>query len=175
MRGNSNRGAVISSCELYRYRLWRGEAYGRQAIFVGCNPSTADAEVDDATVRKMFGFSARWGCSGFEMLNACGLRARNPKALLTADDPVGPGNRDAFEAAFREARQLAEPLVVVGWGSALPRQLRGHAMTTLGWLEALGAEVHCLGLTKAEKQPRHPLMLAYSTPLEPFRMETGHG
>ncbi|MEQ9074075.1 MAG: DUF1643 domain-containing protein [Sandaracinaceae bacterium] len=160
-------GAVISPCKRYRYRLWRGAEPGRQAIFVGCNPSTAGASHDDATVRKFRGFTARWGCTGFEMLNACAYRARHPRDLLTVDDPVGPDNREAFDAAFFEARRWAEPLVVVGWGSALPKPLRHHAETALGWLEALGGELHCLGVTKGG-QPRHPLMLSYSTALERF-------
>lgn len=161
-------GAVISACGQYRYRLWRGARPGRQAVFVMCNPSTADACEDDATVRKCRGFAERWGCTGFEVVNVCAYRSTNPRDLLDINDPVGPENREALDAALCESRRWGEPMVVVAWGSALPKSLRHHAETMLGWLEAFGAEPHCLGVTKADGQPRHPLMLAYSTPLERF-------
>lgn len=158
-------GAVISACGKYRYRLWRGTTPGRQVVWVMCNPSTADALSDDATIRKCRGFTARWGCTGFEVVNVCAYRSTNPRELLNVDDPVGPDNREAVDAALYESRRWGEPLVVAAWGSALPRELRHHAETTLGWLEALGAEPHCLGVTKTDGQPRHPLMLSYSTEL----------
>ena len=54
--------AVISDCGAYRYRLDRdvdpllgGPVYA----FFGVNPSTADADIDVATVRKRRGFVCR--------------------------------------------------------------------------------------------------------------------
>lgn len=55
--------AIISACGRYRYRLERpGTGPGATAIIM-VNPSTADAELDDATIRKLRGFGARngWG------------------------------------------------------------------------------------------------------------------
>ena len=59
----ANSSAVISPCGRYRYRLERdGPGEGRTVIIM-VNPSTADAETDDATIRKLKGFGARngWG------------------------------------------------------------------------------------------------------------------
>lgn len=162
-------GAVLSPCERYRYRLWRGDEPGRQAIFIMCNPSTADAAADDPTIRKCVGFAERWGCTGIEVVNVCAFRSRHPRDLLTIDDPVGPDNFEHIDSAFGECRRWGEPLVVVAWGSALPKPLREHALATLGWLDLLGAVPQCLGTTKGDGQPRHPLMLAYATPLERYR------
>ena len=45
--------AVISDCGLYRYKLSRHWEQGLQRlVFIGLNPSTADAIEDDPTVRK---------------------------------------------------------------------------------------------------------------------------
>ena len=59
-----NNTAVISPCGQYRYRLERaianpdpaGVFRGKVVAFFGINPSTADANIDDATVRKWTGF-----------------------------------------------------------------------------------------------------------------------
>ena len=61
--------ATISQCGLYRYTLDRAWANGRTITFVGVNPSTADAAIDDATVRRWRGFSERWGYVGFTVVN----------------------------------------------------------------------------------------------------------
>lgn len=163
--------AVLSPCGRYRYRLEREwDVALPKAGWVLCNPSTADATADDPTIRKCVGFARRWGCGGIVVLNVCALRSTNPGALLEADDPVGPDNIDAFDRfSFDWHHWKANGYdgvdrIVLGWGNALPRRLGECAETALGWISA---PTMCLGRTKAGA-PRHPLMLAYSTPLEPF-------
>ena len=52
------RSAVISDCGKYRYHLFRKVGQGaRLATFVMLNPSSADHEVDDPTIRKVMGFA----------------------------------------------------------------------------------------------------------------------
>ena len=50
----------------YRYWLEREVAPGLPGIldFICLNPSTADAETDDPTVRRMVGFARQWGTAG---------------------------------------------------------------------------------------------------------------
>lgn len=52
------RRALLSQCHRYRYTLdreWEGTGY--RAWFVMLNPSTADAELDDPTIRRCMGFA----------------------------------------------------------------------------------------------------------------------
>ena len=44
--------AIFSDCGRYRYLLKRCWTEGPISVFIGLNPSTADADSDDATVRK---------------------------------------------------------------------------------------------------------------------------
>ena len=82
--------AVISNCGMYRYRLDRMVSdSGPVYAFFGVNPSTADASVDDATVRKWRGFVQRWGGSRFIVGNVFAYRATDVNELATAVDPFG--------------------------------------------------------------------------------------
>jgi hypothetical protein len=157
------RDAVISACGQYRYTLERRWGTGAIAVFVLCNPSTADALEDDQTVRKCRGFARRWGCGGFVILNPCALRSRHPSRLLGAVDPVGIQNE---AHAHRVLASTTGPLVV-GWGDALPLELEAHADRLLAIGRSHGRAPLCLGRCDSGR-PRHPLTLAYATPLEPF-------
>ena len=168
------RSALLSPCSRFRYyleRRWRHD--GPVAVFVLCNPSTADAEQDDATVRKCVGFAKRWDCAAMVIVNPFAFRSRDPKALLaeTGDITGGIENARWMLAAVEAALSTGGPYVV-GWGEAMPRRLRAVAVD---WVRGVLIDntgdyvlrAQCLGRT-ASGQPRHPLMLAYDTPLQPF-------
>lgn len=157
--------AVISRCGQYRYRLTRSVGMGDRVVaFVGVNPSTADASADDATVRKWCGFARRWGFDRIEVVNLFAYRSTDVRALATAEDPVGPHN-DAHTRTVIAGAQLIVPC----WGriTKLPDRLCSRIGTVREMLYAADADLKCLGRTK-DGDPRHPLMLAYATPLEPW-------
>lgn len=153
---------MFSNDSRHRYRLWRTLANHpgeRAVVFVGLNPSTADENTDDPTVRRMLGFAERWGASRLEVLNAYALRSTDPRALREADDPVGIDN-DAWIRLI--TRQTQRPIyVIAAWGanceSARDAQLRS----------LLPPGAHALGFTKAG-YPRHPLYLPNVAEPEPL-------
>ena len=50
---NKPSGATISTCEKYRYQLWRKWDEGKKClVFIMLNPSTADAENNDPTITR---------------------------------------------------------------------------------------------------------------------------
>lgn len=154
--------AVISPCGLYRYRLdrWVGNT-GKIYAFFGINPSTADASVDDATVRKWTGFVRRWGGSRFIVGNVFAYRATDVKALASVDDPYGDEIGDYTTDIISEADVL-----VPCWGnsSKAPPELQGAFDILMDALLSSGKPVMHFGLTKSG-DPKHPLMLGYDTPL----------
>lgn len=155
--------AVISSCGLYRYRLgriWNDE----QPIMVWTllNPSTADAEQDDPTLRKCMGFARHHHHGGVILVNLFAYRATNPKELLKVPDPVGPENDEHIRWA------CAAPIlatVIAGWGAEKIAQRRAAHVRTLMW--STRCPIKCLGKTKAGA-PRHPLYRPYTTPFVRF-------
>lgn len=162
------RWATLSPDQRHRYELYRGwydpllNLAPRSCTLILCNPSTADAITDDATVRKSMGFAHRWGYDAVTIYNALALRSRDPKALLTDPDPFGPDNLAYLNLAFVGARG-AQTEIVLGWGGCLPEQFRASTIATLRGIQAIhDVPVYCLGLTK-DGQPNHPLMLPYET------------
>ena len=156
--------AVISDCGKYRYWLERGEAGAPYVAWVLANPSTADVSVDDPTVRKARGFTERWGYKRFVFVNVFAFRSTDPKGLRGAKDPVGPLNENHIREVVEHSA-----MIVLAWGNAIIKPLRHHATRTKVLVQSLAFKPPmCLGYT-ADRQPRHPLMLAYSTPLEVYQ------
>jgi len=166
----TERSAIISPCGLYRTRLDRMIAdKGLVAAILGVNPSTADAEVDDATIRKDMGFGRRLGWRQIIKGNKFAYRATDVRELRKVTDPIGPGNNEALEAIMREA-----DVVVAAWGplAKLPSHLRARWRDVVAIAERTGKPLYCFGTAK-DGQPRHTLMLAYDTPLEIWEMPHG--
>jgi hypothetical protein len=158
--------AVISPCGLYRYRLERRIDIGPSVLVIMLNPSTADAEKNDPTIGKLIGFGTRLGWGRIMVGNLFGLRSTNPKALQTASDPIGPDNDYHLRQMLRESHQ-----VVLAWGAKhkLPATLReAWAPAIIDMVQAFDRTPMRFGELTQCGQPRHPLMLAYATPLLPW-------
>jgi hypothetical protein len=149
--------AMIDPTGRYRYSLARSWAIDGEpdtVVWVMLNPSTADAELDDPTIRKCIGFSRLWGYTALEVVNLFAWRATDPRELRKVSDPVGPGNLAAIAHAVSGAG-----LVVAAWGT--DGWWLGQHGIVLDELRRLG-DVYHLGLTK-EGFPKHPLYLPYET------------
>lgn len=159
--------AVLSICGRHRLALWRDvQPQGRVALFVGVNPSTADHETNDHTVTKWIGFSKVLGLRGFWVGNLCSFRSTDVTAL--ANNPEASRLQVANMLHLERMAGRAD-FIVPCWGAnaKLPCELAHLRSLALSVLQASGKPLLCFGLTK-DGGPRHPLMLAYSTPLVPF-------
>lgn len=187
-------GATISLCGNYRYRLWRewrlfpenaqwnmwtdddgspvldgaGEQIGEplSCVFVMLNPSTADGEQDDPTIRRCITFAKRERFDRLEVVNLFGWRATSPRDLLAVGperDPVGYENQRHVGRSLDHAG-----LIICAWGAHGGHL--GQDETMMGWIESRnynGAPVMALGVT-AQGFPKHPLYIPSDTPLIPF-------
>lgn len=144
------RGAYISSCGIYRYSLWRQWAQGPKVMFVGLNPSTADATLDDPTIRRCVGFAKAWGYAGLLMTNLFAWRATKPSDMLAAYRPVGPDNDRILQTSHSEAA-----LTVAAWGAHGSHGGRDASV------KAMLPNLHYLRMTKGG-HPGHPLYLPSS-------------
>lgn len=83
------KAAYLSADGLYRFALHRWWGDGIRLGFVMLNPSTADAEIDDPTIRRCMGFARTLGFDGIRVVNLYAYRATKPADLWKADEPTG--------------------------------------------------------------------------------------
>ena len=138
------RSADFSPCGRYRYALHRAWTSGGKVparrdrvLIVALNPSTADAQQDDPTIRRCIAFAQAWGFRALCVANLFAWRATRPDDLKAAIDPVGPDN-DAW--LRRESRRAA--LVVAAWG------VHGVHLGRDAQVRALLPALHCLRRTR---------------------------
>lgn len=147
-----NKGANFSTDRLYRYQLWRiWDETKRPALFIGLNPSTADENIDDPTIRRCIDFARQWGNGGLIMTNLFAYRSTDPKELRCIADPVGQDNDDWLVASHKKAG-----ITVLAWGNGGTYLNRGAIVTSM----LPGATR--LKITK-QGQPQHPLYLPKTT------------
>ncbi len=154
--------AILSECGRYRYRLEREVGpFGPVAAVVMVNPSTADAHMDDPTIRRLLGFAKRFGWSRVIVGNVFAYRAADIRTLVGLADPVGPDNATQLRAILEDAE-----IAIVAWGTLakLPAPLRDQWRQICTVADELGIELHHLGLAR-DGHPRHPLMLSYKAQL----------
>jgi hypothetical protein len=151
------RDAVLSDCGTYRYELSRRWDVTRGRVgFIMLNPSTADGQQDDPTIRRCIGFAKAWGYGWLVVRNLYALRATDPKELWKHPAPVGPDN-DGYLLD-----SVNDPVTVCAWGA---NGRRGDAV--INALSDAGVALHYLELTRAGK-PKHPLYLRADLTPAPF-------
>lgn len=168
--------AVFSADEKYRYVLCRnwlnvtadeekeivkGSTWAPHAscmTFVMLNPSTASAFKDDPTIRKCIGFAKRHMCQRIIVANLFALRATDPRELTKAGAPRGEHNAEMLGAALGVFGRR-----VAAWGRFPSVGVRKRALDPM-WQVKMYKTLECFGRTK-DGEPRHPLMLAYETPI----------
>lgn len=156
--------ATLSDDGLYRYALTRRWAPGGvPAQFVMLNPSTADADVDDPTIRRCVQFARALECAGIVVVNLYAYRATKPADLWLAEDPVGPDTDRILSTVARRSYGSGAPLVAAWGANAKPDRVA----QVLELVEAAGAQPTSLGVTKAGA-PRHPLYVKGDTALTPW-------
>lgn len=129
-------------------------------MWIGLNPSTADEQQLDPTLRRIRGFSAAWGYTSFVMTNLFAFRATRPDDMKATKDAIGPEN-DAALLSWAERCDL----VIAAWG--VHGSHLGREATVRGLLSK--NRVRCLGLTKS-KAPRHPLYVVGTSALVDYRL-----
>jgi hypothetical protein len=125
------------------------------------NPSTADATLDDPTIRRCRNFAESWDCAGIAVANLYALRATNPKILWTHTDPIGPDNDMYLQSLSGEYED-----VVFAWGSNA-RPERVAAVDSI--FRRRSRKIWCLGVTKSG-MPKHPIYVRADTPLVEWKM-----
>lgn len=165
--------AILSDDGVHRYLLRRhvpgiddDGAPSTCVLFIMLNPSTADATIDDPTIRKCRGFAQRWGFTAFEVVNLFSYRATRPRDLWRAPvSIIGPDcDRHIIEAADRAEK------IVVAWGADKNARCAERARRVCSLIPPAPSVrlVYSIGEPSKDGHPQHPLMLAYDRALQPW-------
>lgn len=150
--------AALSSCGTFRWELERiWGFYGRICVFVMLNPSTADAILDDPTIRRCIAFAKYWGYDGIRVVNLVAFRATRPTDMLVwfltrSQEELTEHMRLAVTAT----RQSDVAKVVCAFGR-VPPVMQAHAERVCRHIK-LWRNLHAIKLNK-DGSPAHPLYL----------------
>ena len=158
--------ATWSEDRKYRYSLIRRSGFvgDSMVLFIMLNPSTADEDNNDPTIRRCVGFANRWGCDWLYICNLSPLRSTDPKGMIAA----GPEPDEIWDQNIETIRMAAlnADEVIVAWGVHGRHESR-DTKVLLALNEYFGLSINCLGKTK-DGFPRHPLYVPWNTEVIPY-------
>lgn len=150
--------AVFSNDKRYRYqlkRIWNVDL--PQVLFIGLNPSTGDNQKNDPTIKRLMGFTKRWGYGGFTLCNLYAYCTPSPKKLFTKSYPIGSKNDQWIQKSLSGMDRI-----VLIYGNHGKKHNRDKAVLSL--LDA----PYCIAISKL-RMPKHPLYLKYTSAPIRFR------
>ena len=144
-------GAEFSQCRKYRYALWRIWDESKPLVmFIGLNPSTANEDTNDPTIRRVIRFAKDWGYGGVYMMNLFAIISSKPEILITCSDPIGDNDKWLFNI-YLKCKDA-----VFAWGNFKEAE---HRAKEVGDRFKYAT---CLGINK-NGSPKHPLYVAAKT------------
>ena len=153
----------------YRYIL--GTRGQKPLICIGINPSTAQPDDLDNTLKSVQRIARGNGYDSFLMFNVYAQRATDPDAMEKVCNPLL--HRENMEA-FRYVLSLSDsPAIWAAWGAVIEKRgyLKDCLRDMLDIGRKYGAQWYCAGAITKKGHPHHPLYLRKDEKLRPFDVE----
>ncbi len=153
----------------YRYIL--GTRGQKPLICIGINPSTAQPDDLDNTLKSVQRIALGNGYDSFLMFNVYAQRATDPDAMEKVCNPLL--HRENMEA-FRYVLSLSDsPAIWAAWGAVIEKRgyLKDCVRNMLDIGRKYGAQWYCAGAITKKGHPHHPLYLRKDEKLRPFDVE----
>ena len=153
----------------YRYIL--GTRGKNPLICIGINPSTAEPDNLDNTLKSVQRIALGNGFDSFIMFNVYAQRATDPDAMERQCNLAL--HRENLKA-FRYVLSISEkPTVWAAWGAIIEK--RGYLSDCVRDMVAVGQEYGanwcCAGAISKKGHPHHPLYLRKDEKIKPFYIE----
>ena len=153
----------------YRYIL--GTVGKRPLITIGINPSTAEPDNLDNTLKSVERIALGNGFDSFIMFNVYAQRATNPDHM---DAELNPALHRENMLAFRWVLEHAgdSPAVWAAWGTIVEKRpyLKECLCDMVAEGDRFAASWFHAGKPSVKGHPHHPLYLKKDSPLQPFDM-----
>jgi len=160
-----NKSALISECGKYRYTLTREwDVTKGKIVFIMLNPSTADAEFDDPTIRRCINFAKDWGYGSLTVGNLYAYRTSSPEVLFARNNTV---EENKINDEWLKTICYTNAVILAYGAKKLSINRARQVMETLSDITMIG--LYHLGLSK-DGYPRHPLYLPGDT--KPIKWES---
>ena len=153
----------------YRYIL--GTRGQKPLICIGINPSTAQPDDLDNTLKSVQRIALGNGYDSFLMFNVYAQRATDPDAMEKVCNPLL--HRENMEA-FRYVLSLSDsPAIWAAWGAVIEKRgyLKDCLRDMLDIGRKYGVQWYCAGAITKKGHPHHPLYLRKDEKLRPFDVE----
>tara|TARA_B100000508_G_scaffold75230_1_gene58558 strand:- start:2723 stop:3253 length:531 start_codon:yes stop_codon:yes gene_type:complete len=142
---------------------------GKNPLFVvGLNPSTADDQKPDQTIKKVMGFAQRNGFDGFVMLNLYPKRTPYPDRLHKRfNKSIFQENLARIKALLQSHQQVT---ILAAWGEIINvRKYMKQCLTDLiDVSQDLDANWVVIGDLTKSGHPRHPSRAPYNKKFQRF-------
>ena len=144
----------------YRYILGtRGE---NPLICIGINPSTAEPDNLDNTLKSVSRIAAHNGFDSFVMFNVYAQRATRPDDMdRELNELLHRENMAAFRHILSNVGEGVKPAIWAAWGTIIEKRpyLPGCVKEMVSIGEEYGARWLCAGKCSVKGHPHHPLYL----------------
>ena len=159
--------AFFSPCGKFRWKLTRLISKSpKELIFVGLNPSKADAITNDLTLIRLISFCTLWGYGSLTVINLFGKITKDPRQLLSNEDPIGSQNDSVLNKNIYYWSKAQMCDLWIGWGTKGIIMNRNKKVLSQ-IKKSCSKKPLIIGLTKAG-HPRHPLYTSKEKYLYPF-------
>ena len=154
----------------YRYIL--GTRGKNPLICIGINPSTAEPDNLDNTLKSVERIALGNGFDSFIMFNVYAQRATNPDTMeRTCNVLLHKENLEAFRYVLSISEK---PAIWAAWGAIIEKRkyLSACVRDMLEVGEEYGASWYCAGAITKKGHPHHPLYLRKDEKIKPFDVST---
>ncbi len=150
--------AEFSPCGQYRYLLTREwDSTKPFACCVGLNPSTANSEKNDPTIRVLMGTLEKLGYGGLKMVNLYSCVTSKPNKIFDFMNPEVP------HWSWIKTTAATCQVIIFCWG-AFP-----HAVVRAKKMKDIFPDAKCFGKNK-DGSPIHPMFLMWSGQLNDVKL-----
>ena len=154
----------------YRYIL--GTMGKNPLICIGINPSTAEPDNLDNTLKSVERIAFGNGFDSFIMFNVYAQRATDPDAMeKTCNLALHKENLKAFRHVLSLSKH---PAVWAAWGAIIEKRdyLADCVRDMVAAGQSYGASWYCAGAVTKKGHPHHPLYLRKDEKIKPFDIES---
>ena len=162
---------LCSEDDTARFALGRNGS--QNLLVIGLNPSKANEQKPDPTLRRVLGYAARNGFDGFVMMNLYAGRYTYPPDLpITPDKELLIQNLEAITQIIH-AQPTAHILACWGDNILIRPYLSDFLRDIITDTASISKKVHWLQIGHPTKKghPRHPARAAYALGFHKFEVE----